>query len=106
MAQAFQPRTTSRAMSRRRRHEIEAEIAGCLQRVEVLIARLDRQDAPFEDMEEDDHSGDAIDTIGEAPADDGAPILPIRPLYAIDQTKGPINEREGYRAWQRSGGCA
>ena len=84
-----------------RRKEIEAEITGCLQRVELLIARLDRQDAPLEDLEDDDPPGGAADDVGEVGSDDGTIILPTRPLYAVDQTEGPTNGPAAYRAWQR-----
>ena len=38
-------------MPSHRRHEIGVEIGIHLARVDVLIARLDRADAPFEDLE-------------------------------------------------------
>lgn len=85
-----------------RREAIESEIELHLQRVDFLIRRLDRADAPFEDLEDDDPAGDALDEHGECPTDDGTQLLGTLPLYAADQTAGPINERAAVTAWQRS----
>lgn len=76
------------------REQIEDEI-------ERLIGLLDLHDGDC-DLEDDDPAGDPIEIHGEAPADNGNDLMPILPLYALDQSGGPINVREGYRAWQRS----
>jgi hypothetical protein len=101
-----------------RRASIEGEIELHLQRVDLLLARLDRADAPFEDLEvtgaEDDFMHHAWDGPGCPIADpgedehdreqvneDGSGLLsPLAPVYAVDQSLGPLNERAGYRAWQ------
>lgn len=65
----------SRILPPHRRVVIEAEIETCLHRATLLIARLDRADAPFDDLEEefdcaaDDHPCD----VGR---DDLLPVLP------------------------------
>ena len=83
----------------RLRHTIETEIEMHMQRVTLLIARLDRADAPFEDLEDDDPSGSLIDN-GEASSDDGRELLAMLPAYAVDQTSGPTNERAANNARQ------
>lgn len=88
-------------MSAHRRKEIEAEIAGCLQRVDLLIARLDREDAPFEDLEDDDPAGGAVDDTGEPNENFEEGIRIGRPRYGVDQSTGPINVREVNLAWHR-----
>lgn len=98
----------ARFMPPHRRVAIEAEIEQHLQRVTLLIARLDRADAPFEDMEDDDPpGGDPLDSC-EGPgdfrggcSDDGgycSGLLAVSPTYAIDQRKGPTNYAELERA--------
>jgi len=87
----FRPRVISLGLSAHDRAAIEAKI-------EELIAFLDEIDGD-PDLEDDDPSGDPLDA-GEAP--EATPIMPMQPIYGIDQTKGPINEREGYRAWHHS----
>ena len=74
---AFQQRTISLGLSTCDRKAIE-------QQIETLIDILDQLDGDA-DEEEDDCSGDPLD-LGE---DDR--VLPIRPLYAIDQCVGPLN---------------
>ncbi len=77
-------------ITRARRREIEAEI-------ERLIALLDTADGD-PDLEDDDPAGDPLDR-GEA--EDWRPdgfVLP-RPIYAVDQSAGPINEPAAYRAY-------
>ena len=87
-----QTRAPAMQMDRHRRRAIETQIAGHLQRVELLIARLDRADALFEDLEEDDHSGSYIDD-GEAEGDHGRGLLKALPIYSDDQRRGPVNYR-------------
>lgn len=69
-----------------RRIAIEAEIELHLNRVSLLIARLDRADAPFEDLEDDDPAGDNIEDEGER-----TEYYMNRPLYWLDQSRGAIN---------------
>lgn len=76
------------------RHAIEAEI-------ERLIASLDLADGDC-DLEDDDPSGDHLDIFGEPSSDDGATLLPLRPIYGDDQRRGPINELEARRAYHRT----
>lgn len=83
-------RAPSIILTARRRLAIESEIEAHLQRVELLIARLDRADAPFEDLEEDDHSGEH---------DGREPEERAVPRYALDQSRGPINVAEETRAF-------
>ena len=54
------------------------------------------------DLEDDDPAGDPLDEYGEAATDSGTEMLPLAPTYAVDQSLGPTNEDEAYRAWQRS----
>ena len=75
-------------MPAHQRQRIAAEIELHLQRVDVLIARLDRADAPFTDLEDDDPAGGAIDHEGE-----GEELLATLPRYGVDQARGPGNER-------------
>ena len=85
-------------LPRHRRRAINAELEQLLDRVSVLIERLDAADDADRDMEEDDHPGDMLDLLGEAPSDDGRGILAVRPLYALDQTGDPINYAAESRA--------
>lgn len=80
-------------LPRHRRLAIEAEIAGCLQRAELLIARLDRADAPFEDLEDDDPGGTFLDD-GEGEGDHGRGLLKELPTYGADQRRGPLNYQQ------------
>ncbi|MEH3099814.1 hypothetical protein [Sphingomonas adhaesiva] len=80
------------------RAAISAELTMLLDRVDLLIARLDDADDDY-DLEEDDHSGDPLEVNGEAPSDDGRSILPTRPLYAVNQAAGPINYTEAQTAY-------
>lgn len=50
------------------------------------------------DLEDDDPVGDALDA-GEHPSDDARALAPIPLLYAVDQTRGPINVRAAERAF-------
>lgn len=85
----------TRILPSHRRKLIEAEIELCLRRVERLIARLDRADGD-PDLEDDDPAGGAIDDQGE-----GDELLPLLPVYVLDQTSGPINERAALRERHR-----
>lgn len=67
----------------------------------MAIALLDAADGEI-DLEDDDPSGDPLDEHGEHPTDTAQVLLPTRPRYGVDQSKGPINEREAHRAWQLS----
>lgn len=71
------------------RREIEAEI-------ERLIGLLDAADAPLADLEPEEDYG--AEDCNEGEGDWGRGLLPILPQYGIDQSAGPVNEREGYRA--------
>lgn len=82
-----------------RRVAIEAEIAMHLDRVEYLIARLDRTDGE-PDLEDDDPAGDPLEMYGEAASDDGQPLMATLPLYGVDQSTGPINEHAAARAYR------
>lgn len=86
-----------RAMSERRRATIEEEIETHLQRVTLLIARLDRADAIHEDMEEDDHDGDPCDRGEPEPWRFEKFTMPM-PAYGVDQDTLPTNHQDGERA--------
>jgi len=90
------------ASSNWRRRAIEDEIELHLHRVTQLIARLDRLDSRFEDIEDDDPAGDPLDEYGEAATDTGSTLLPTPPIYGVDQSSGPLNERRAYRTWMRT----
>ncbi len=80
-----------------RRDAIEAEIETLLQRVTLLIGRLDRADAPIEDLEEETDL-----SVDDGPCDiSRAGLLPILPRYGVDQRRGPVNAAQGERAWHR-----
>jgi hypothetical protein len=107
----------------RRRQRIETEIEGHLARVEILLARLDRQDGDPDledatDAEDDftfsplaqqyrrtlgagcpisDPGGGNVEDEIQADTDNGTDMLKTLPLYAADQTKGPINETIAYQ---------
>lgn len=91
----------ARIIPAQRRAAIEDEIETLLHRAHLLIARLDRVDAPFADMEDDDPAGDSLDERGEAEdwRPDGAK-LPL-PVFAVDQTTGPLNGKAAYQAWHQ-----
>lgn len=94
----------TRAFAERRlpphvRAAITVELNLLLDRVDVLLARLDDAE-PDPDLEEDDHSGDPLELVGEALDDDGRGIMPTRPLYATDQSAGPINYAEAQSAYR------
>ena len=82
-----------------RRLAIEAEIEAHLERVTILLARIDGEDARSEDLEDDDPAGDHLDLTGEANSDDGRGLLPIRPIWSLDQTQGPLNFKEASREY-------
>lgn len=63
--------------------------------IENMIAALDDLQGDV-DLEDDDPAGDPLDK-GEL--DEG--VLGV-PLYDVDQSSGPTNERAAYRAWQMS----
>lgn len=76
------------------RYQIEALI-------EAAIAWVDDLDGD-PDLEDDDPAGDGLDERGEV--EDWRPdgvVLPM-PVYGVDQTRGPINEREASRAWHEA----
>lgn len=62
--------------------------------IERLVELLDMADAPAEDLEpEEDHA------VDDKPCDAGPEdFLPVLPVYGIDQSRGPMNEREGRRS--------
>lgn len=64
--------------------------------IEWLIALLDTVDGD-PDLEDDDPAGDTLDEHGEAPTENGCDLLLAHPRYGIDQSLGPINEREAMR---------
>lgn len=88
------------ALPHHQRQLIEVEIELHLSRATRLIARLDRADGD-PDLEDDDPAGDTLDEHGEAPTEDGTEHLGVLPLYGLDQSLGPINEREAHRARAR-----
>ena len=90
-----------RSLPEHRRAEIETEIELHLARADFLIARLDGVDAPFEDLEDDDPSGTALD-CGEAEGD-GMGLLPTMPLYGVDQRGHPVNHVEAKDAHRFAG---
>ena len=65
-----------------------------------MIDRLDQLDGDC-DLEDDDPAGGNPDDTGEEEewCPDGVKLA--LPIFGIDQTTGPINERETYEAWQR-----
>ncbi len=79
-------------LPRHRRIAIESEIEMHLHRASLLIARLDRADAPVEDMEDDDPAGGNIEDDREGPE-----LYTLLPRYDLDQSRGPVNEREAAR---------
>jgi len=81
---AFQPRTISLGLSSLDRKAVE-------QQIEALIDLLDQLDGD-PDMEEDELAGDPLD-LGE---DDGC--MKMRPLYGVDQSRGPVNAHEAYES--------
>lgn len=84
------------------RRAITDEIEQHLDRVDRLIAKLDRADAPAEDLEDDDPSGDTLDEHGESPSDDWRGFLPDKPIYGINQEGEPLNFRSANRAHYRA----
>ena len=62
--------------------------------VDAAINLLDLLDGDA-DLEDDDPAGGDPDDEGE-----DCQLLPLMPVYECDQSKGPLNEREGYAAWQ------
>ena len=61
--------------------------------IEQLVEVLDLAAGGF-DLEDDDHSGDALD-VGE-----GEQEYELRPVYGLDQSLGPINEHAASGAYQ------
>lgn len=86
----------TRFMPPHRRVAIEAEIEAHLQRVTLLIARLDRADGDC-DLEDDDPAGDSLDK-GEGEGHFGQGLYTTLPRYGLDQSTGPTNLREAERA--------
>ena len=67
---------------------------------ERLIDHLDSLDSWSDDLEDDDPAGDALDEKGEDEPHRPEGFALPKPLYAIDQSTGPINERDVHRAWR------
>lgn len=67
--------------------------------IEALIELLDQDDGDC-DLEEDDWTGGNVEDERQ---DCGHYLLP--PIYGVDQTAGPLNEVEAYRAHRRAMGC-
>lgn len=68
------------------------------QLAEAIISHLDKLDGDV-DIEDDDPAGGDLDDMGEYDSEDGTPMCAVLPIYALDQSLGPINEREARRAW-------
>ena len=66
--------------------------------IERLVDMLDMFDGDC-DLE-DDREDDPLDR-GECPGAEGVELMATLPIYGVDQTLGPVNEREAYRAWHR-----
>lgn len=66
--------------------------------VERLLALLDAADGDC-DLEDDDPSGDPLDLVGEASSDDGRGLLLTPPVWALDQTEGPVNHQQAQREY-------
>ena len=62
---------------------------------EGLIAALDALDGD-PDLEDDDPAGDLLDNS------EGEELYETRPLYDVDQSVGPTNERQAHRAYMLS----
>lgn len=86
-APAAPPAAIARVLARFDR----TEIAGF---IEVAIGLLDVADGD-PDLEDDDPAGDPIEMHGEM--NDG-PLYKTLPIYGLDQSKGPTNERAAHRA--------
>lgn len=86
-------RTNTSRLPNHVRAAISAELTMLFDRVDLLLARLDKDDGD-PDLEEDDPSGDPLEVNGEAPDDEARGVLPIRPFYGVDQTSGPTNYAE------------
>lgn len=65
--------------------------------IEAAIEHLDAIDGD-PDAEDDDPAGDWLDERGEQPASCGHELLTTRPIYALDQSRGPVNERQAILA--------
>lgn len=68
------------------------------QLAEAIISHLDELDGDV-DIEDDDPAGGDLDDMGEYDSEDGTPMCAVLPIYALDQSLEPINEREAHRAW-------
>jgi hypothetical protein len=67
---------------------------------EAIITILDMMDGD-PDREEDDDSGGNVEDGGELVNEDGVgDILSAKPVYGIDQTKGPLNGATAYQRQQ------
>ncbi|KAA9014073.1 hypothetical protein F4U94_14660 [Sphingobium limneticum] len=67
--------------------------------IEALIALLDQEDGD-PDREEDDPPGGNVDDERQY-----CGHYLLLPIYGVDQTAGPLNEVEAYRAHRRAMGC-
>lgn len=85
---AFRPHTISLGLTAFDRKAIERQI-------EQLIELLDTLDGD-PDLEEDELHEDPLD-LGEATG-----IMETVPIYGLDQSAGPLNERAAYAAHRRS----
>lgn len=85
---AFRPRTISLGLTALDRKAVERQI-------EELIELLDTLDGD-PDLEEDE--------LHEDPLDLGEPdnFMETPPIYGLDQSKGPVNERAAYDAHMRA----
>lgn len=97
VAAGVRPANPTNGVPRHVRAAITAELTMLFDRVDVLLARLDRADGD-PDVEEDDHGGTDLDR-GEADDDDARGLLPTRPLYGVDQVAGPINHADAQAAY-------
>lgn len=85
---AFRPRTIALGLTALDRKAVERQI-------EELIELLDTLDGD-PDLEEDELHEDPLD-LGEA-----TNIMETVPIYGLDQSAGPLNERAAYAAHRRS----
>ena len=88
----------ARMMSARRREALEAEIDLHLKRVDLLIARLDREDGDW-DAELDDEDCGAEDHGEPEEWRYGCKFTAPLPAYGMDQSKGPGNGGAVHKAW-------
>lgn len=64
--------------------------------IEELISLLDRMDGDV-DLEPEIDGG--FEELGEASSNDGAEILPVRPIWGEDQTAEPVNYQAARTEW-------